>query len=286
MSQNGRSDRPNRVLAVIALMTIFVPAPAAGQAASEWRYTQLGSLIGGAAGFGLIRVSAASCGIGCDNDLPPGAELLIAGIGAGVGALAGFAADRLRGDGDPAIAVGAGPVLTHMTMRSSQVEGAATAGGVVAVVRLSRFLSVHGEYIATRGLFTARPGSIDPDVLSNVVPATSRRAGRSRGIERTRATAVFSEMIGIHPRAWGRVRLELLGGIAVHANETFSYYDADVAGKYIVLNFAAPDLGAVLGGNAEIAVARHFAIVPMVRYYTRNNPGPSLSYAVGALYRF
>ena len=59
-------------------------------------------------------------------------------------------------------------------------------------------------------------------------------------------------MIGIHPRTWGRVRLELLGGIAVHANETFSYYDADDPGKYKVLNFAAPDLGAVFGANAEL----------------------------------
>jgi hypothetical protein len=277
---------PNHLLAVIALMSISVPAPAAGQASSEWRYTQLGSLIGGAAGFGLIRVSAASCGIGCDNDMPPGAELVIAGIGAGVGALAGFAADRLRGDGDPAIAAGAGAILTHTTMRSSQVDGAATAGGVVAVLQLSRFLSAHGEYTAMRGLFMARPGAIDPDVLSNVVPATSRRASWSRGIERTLTTAVFSEMIGIHPRNWGRVRLELLGGIAVHANETFSYYDADEPRKYMVLNFAAPDLGAVFGGNAQISVTRHFAVVPMVRYYTRNNPGPSLSYSVGALYRF
>jgi hypothetical protein len=97
---------------------------------------------------------------------------------------------------------------------------------------------------------------------------------------------VFSEMIGVHPWIWGRLRLELLGGIAVHANETFSYYDADDPGKYMVLNFAAPDLGAVFGGNAQIAVTRHLAAVPMVRYHTRYDPGPSLSYAVGALYRF
>ena len=277
---------PNRLLAVIALMSVCVPAPATGQTSSEWRYTTLGSLIGGAAGFGLIRISAEACGIGCDNDMPVGAELMIAGIGAGIGALTGFAADRLRGGGDTSISFGAGPIVTHMTIRSSQVEGAATAGGVVAVVQLSRFLSVHGEYTATRGLFVARPGAIDPHVLSNVVPPTSRRAGWSRGIERTRTSAVFSEMIGIHPRSWGRLRLELLGGIAVHANETFSYYNADDPGKYMVLNFAAPDLGAVFGGNAQVAVTRHLAVVPMVRYYTRNDPGPSLSYAVGALYRF
>jgi hypothetical protein len=274
---------PNRLLAAVVVMSVCVPRAAAGQP-SEWFYTQVGSLVGGAAFFGLTRVSAASCGIGCENDMPAGAELMAAGIGAGIGALAGFAADRL-GDGDPKISVGAGAVLTHMTMQSSQVEGAATAGGVVAILQLSRFLSVLGEYTATRGLFLARPGAIDPGVLANVVPDTSRRAGWSRGIERTRTNAVFSELIGIHPRPWGRVRLALLGGIAVHANETFSYYDAD-PGKYKVLNFAAPDLAAVFGGNAEIALARHVAVVPMVRYYRGHDPGPALSYAVGALYRF
>jgi hypothetical protein len=276
---------PHRLLAVIAVMSVCAPAPAAGQASSEWRYTQLGSLIGGAAGFGLIRVSAESCGIGCENDMPAGAELIIAGIGAGIGAAAGFAADRLRGDGDPLISFAAGPVVSHMSMRSSQVEGSATAGGVVAAVQLSRFLSVHGEYTALRGSFTARPGAIDPNVLANVVPDPSRVAGWSRGIEQVRYNAVFSEMIGIHPWTWNRVRMELLGGIAVHAKETFSYYDAG-PGKFKVLNFASPDVGAVFGGNAVIAVARHVAVVPMVRYYTRNDPGPSVSYAVGALYRF
>ena len=73
----------------------------------------------------------------------------------------------------------------------------------------------------------------------------------------------------------------------MHANETFSYYDADDPGKYKVLNFAAPDLGAVFGANAEIALARHVAVVPMVRYYSGHDPGPSVHVcAVGTLYRF
>ena len=70
--------------------------------------------------------------------MPAGADVMVA-VGAGIGALTGFAADRLRGDGDPVVSFGAGPMVTHMTMRSSQVRD--PAGEVVGmVVRLSRFL--------------------------------------------------------------------------------------------------------------------------------------------------
>ncbi|HJU43942.1 MAG TPA: hypothetical protein VJ691_14040 [Vicinamibacterales bacterium] len=276
---------PNRMLVIVVVVSAVIARPAEGQPSSDWFYTQVGGLVGGAALFGLVRMGAAACGVGCDNDMPVGAEVMMAGVGGGLGALAGFAVDRLRRGGDPVIALSVGPSANYMTMKSSQVGGAATGGGLVAALQLSRFVSFHGEYATTRGTFVARPGSIDSAVLANVMPATSRSAGWSRGIEQIRSSWMFSEMIGIHPWTWSRVRMELLGGVAIHAQEKFSYYDA-TPGTYKVLNFASPDLGAVFGANAEIAVARHLAVVPMVRYYTRLEPGPSMSYAVGALYRY
>ena len=293
---------PNRLLAAFILTAILVPKLAEGQSAADWRYTQAGCLIGGAVMIGLTRASAAACGVGCDNDMPAGAELMLAGIGAGIGAMAGYAADRLRGDRDPVFALRAGPVVNHMAMRSSLVHGAATGAGAMAMLQLSRFVSIHGEYTWTNGSFAARPGTIDPNVLANVVPAAARVAGRTRGVERSNVTSVFSELIGVHLPLRDRVQVALLAGFAVQASETFTYFDAHVTsgsgssqnpirttavpGKFYLLNFEAPDVGAVFGASVDVVVARHVAIVPMVRYYRGRDPGPSLSYSVATLYRF
>ena len=287
---------------VVLCAALAIPVSSAGQTASDWRYTQAGGLIGGAVMIGLTRASVAACGVGCDNDMPAGAELILAGIGAGIGSLAGYAADRLRGDTNPVFSVRAGPFFNHMAMRSSLVHGAANSAGAMAVLQLSRYFSVHGEYTWTKGSFAARPGSIDPTVLANIVPATARVAGWTRGVERSHVRSVFSELFGAHLPFGDRVQVELLAGIAVQASEAFEYYDAHetdgqgtsedpsrttaVPGKYYLLNFASPDVGAAFGASVEIVVARRVALVPMVRYYRGRDPGPSVSYAVGALYRF
>jgi hypothetical protein len=275
---------PNRLLAAVVLVTLGAATPAAGQAAG-WNYSQAGGLIGGAAFFALARAGAAACGIGCENDMPIAGELAVAGLGAGIGALAGLTADILRGNDGPAFALSAGPIVSQITTQSPAMTGSARGAGATVVFQLSRLVSVHAEYTALRGAFTARPGTIDPGVIDNFVPATDRSAGWSRGMQRSRVDSVFSEMIGFHPRQWRRVRVEVLAGVSIRAQENFDYYD-DLPGKYKILNFAAPDLGAVVGGNAEIAVTRRLAVVPMVRYYTGNNPGPSIGYTVGARYRF
>lgn len=292
----------NRLLVAAVFVSMLAPRLAAGQPASDWRYTQAGGLIGGAVMIGLTRASVAACGVGCDNDMSAGAELMLAGIGAGIGSLVGYAADRLHGDTDPVFSVRAGPVFNHMAMRSSVVHGAANGAGAIAVLQLSRYISVHGEYAWTKGSFAARPGSIDPAVLANIVPATARVAGRRRGVKRSQVTSVFSELIGVHLPFGDRVQVELLAGIAVQASESFDYYDAHetighgtsedpirttaVPGKFYLLNFAAPDVGAAFGASVEIVVARRVALLPMVRYYRGREPGPSVTYAVGALYRF
>ena len=275
----------NRLLVIVALVSLGAATPAVAQPSSEWHYTQIGSLVGGAAFFGLTQAGAAACGIGCENDMSTGAILAITGLGVGLGTLTGFAADVFLGDGPPVFALSGGPIFSYMTMPSANMAGSARGAGGTVAFQLSRWFSVHGEYTAMHGTFTARPGSIDPTVRANVVPATSRSAGWSRGVEHIRSQWMFSEMIGIHPWTWSRVRMEFLGGVAVQAKETFSYYDAG-PGTYKVLNFASPDLSALVGANAEITVVRHLAVVPMIRYYAGHSPSPSMTYAVSARYRF
>lgn len=189
-----------------------------------------------------------------------------------------------------------------MAMRSSLVHGAANAAGAMAVLQVSRYISVQGDYTWSNGSFEAQPGSIDPNVLANVVPPTARVAGWSRGVARSTVTSVFSELIGVQMPLGDRVKVGLLAGIAVQASETFTYYDAHVTsgqgtaddpmrstavpGKFYLLNFASPDVGAVFGASADIVVARRVAIVPMIRYYRGGDPGPSVNHAVGVVYRF
>lgn len=244
-----------------------------------------GALAGAGGMLALWTAAERSCGIGCERSGPAGASVLVGGFGAAIGSVVGLFADLDAGPLDRP-GVRAGPVYSHTAFRSTLVDGGAAAPGISAAVRLSPHISVHAEYTATNGRFLPAPGTIPPDVLANVVPAASRRAGRVELIENRRVSYVFSQLVGVHPRPWGPVRIALLAGLGVQGQENRNYYEADIAGKYHVLDFKTPEIGFVMGLDAEVAVARHIVIVPMLRYNAMGDPGPSMTYGAGVHWRF
>lgn len=140
---------------------------------------------------------------------------------------------------------------------------------------------------------------IPDSVLQNLVPASGRTAGRSPGLERRRVSYVFSELVGVHPSPWGRLRIEFLAGLGAQGSEDWGYYEAfqrtgqgtmnerieRIPGKYIVLNSQTGETGLVLGLDADVAVVRGLAVVPMLRY-NRMGDRSSMAFGVGAHWRF
>jgi hypothetical protein len=285
---------------------------------------QIGALVGGGAALAMFQAGASACGIGCENDLP-GAGVAFAGaFGAGVGSAVGFLVDRLRDRSEilyppqsdrlprgaresnaffpDRAAVRVGAAYTATRFHSSLVHGSAAAPGFAVAGQVAPYVSLHAEYTARGARLYPSPGEVPDFVRQNVVPASARVAGRSYGIESTRVTFVFSELVGVHPPPWGRFRAELLAGLSVRGQEDRDYYDAwrqlgqgtagdplrheRIAGKYYVLDFESPEGGVILGADAELAVSHRLRVVPTIRYTRTTHPGPAIAYGVGAHWRF
>jgi hypothetical protein len=257
----------------------------------------------------MAKVTIGACGKGCEADHPGVAVLLPAALGAGVGALVGLVADRDAGDGSrsnrffpgrPTVRVGS--AYSQIAFQSAEIQTIRSAPSIGLAVQVSPHISAHAEYTADTGSLRPRAGSVPESVIQNEVPATSRAAGWPRGIASRRVRYVFSELIGIAPNPWGRVRIEFTGGWSVLAREDRDYYDAyrdtgsgtatdpsrsePIPGKYYVLDFESPSHGLVLGAEAEVAVARGLSVAPMVRYTRFDEPGPAVRAGVGVHWRF
>ena len=258
-----------------------------------------GALAGAGAAAALHIVEVSSCRIGCEYDLPGAAAIVQIGMGAAVGSLVGWIVDRTSDTPRRAI-VRVGPSVTHTTIAS--LAGGAAAPGISLAVQVSRFISLHAEYVRVDHTFGPAPGDVPDHILENIVPATTRMAGWSRGIESKHVSYTFSELVGFQFPGWGPVRVGLLGGVGLQSAVTRSYYDAwqqtgigtrenparvvQLPGKYYVLNFESPDPGVVLGIDAEIAIARGLVAVPMVRYHRVGDPGPSLKAGTAVQWKF
>jgi hypothetical protein len=263
-----------------------------------------------------------ACGLGCENDLPSAMPFLVGGMGAGIGAAAGFLVDRFQDRSDtlfpasasrrkpdltrdrvfPTPSVRVGPAYRQILERSTALEGTAPSAGVDIAGQIAPYVSLHAEFMSAKKRFVPAAGAVPEIVLQNLVPASSRSAGWSRGIESRRLTFVYSELVGVHPPAWSRVRVELLAGITIIGRERSDYYDAyadygrgtiddphgavRIPGKYYVLNFESPGAGFVYGADAQIAVKSGLELVPTVRYHHVSDPGPLLAYGVAARWRF
>ena len=263
-----------------------------------------GALIGAGGGVALFRAALNSCRKGCEAGAPMSLMLAGAALGAGLGSLVGFAADldagaAVRSDhffsGRPTPQIGVG--YMHTSFVSRALDGSRATQAYTAAVQLSPHLSVHVEYMPVDHVFTRSAGAVPGEILQNVIEATSRVAGRSHGIDSRRVSYMFSELVGIHPAPWGRMRVEFLAGLAVRGQENRDFYDAHratddrgrtepVPGKYYVLDFETPEIGVVLGADVEFKVMRHVIVVPTVRYYHMGDPAPSIAFGIGARLRF
>jgi hypothetical protein len=270
-----------------------------------------GAAIGALAGIAMGLAQMTSCNEGCDWQSTGAMLLGWSIVGSGAGAAVGLAADAdtqgrspLHGPPDTArwrffpsrLSPRVGVALTSASPTSSRLEGRTAGSAFAFAVQLSPHISVHTEYLAMDTTFEAAPGAVADEVLQNIVPASTRAAGFSRGIESRRVDYIFSELVGVHLAPWGRVRLELLGGAGVQGQEERAYYDAyrdepgagtvPLAGKYYVLNFGSPALGWIVGADAEVAVAGGLRIVPTVRFGAFEDSAGYVSYGAGVHWRF
>jgi hypothetical protein len=270
-----------------------------------------GAAVGALAGLPLAIAQMKSCNTGCDWPSTGGMLIGWGILGAAAGASIGLAAD-LDTKGAPALGaspdqpaprfyraglsprVGLG--LATTAPRTSALSGHSTGPALTVAVQLSPRISVHAEYLGVGTTFLAAPGAVPDEVLQNIVPASTRVAGFERGLASRRINYILTELVGMHPAPWGRVRLEFLGGIGVQGEEEHAYYDAyqpvpgrgdlPVAGKYYLLDFGSPEFGLVLGVDAEVAIAGGLRVVPTVRYRAMDDSSASLSYGAGVHWRF
>jgi hypothetical protein len=269
----------------------------------------IGTLIGLGVGYGMAVAATRGCGRGCVDNGAGGAVLLFSLLGGlGLGLIADASSSNefvlypIVGEAPPepksfgkyfprrsSLRVGA--FADARSTASATLDGSASGSGFAATYQAGPWINVHGEYTAINGRFVAKPGLVSEEVSSNVVPATARIAGWSRGIVSREPRFSFATLIGVQPRPFGRVRLELLGGVETVAVRRIDYYDAwtreaRIPGKYMALDFEVPDVGWVTGVDAEIAVARGFRIVPRFRYHAGTDPGPSTVFGLATTWRF
>ncbi|MDO8678502.1 MAG: hypothetical protein Q7R30_08060 [Acidobacteriota bacterium] len=309
---NARADVRTLPKSLIKTITTYDPLTDGASA---------GAVAGAGGVLAWLLMGVAACGIGCDGDLRVVVGLPVAVVGAATGGVIGMLADADAGGPQllypssvvttrpPArpnrfypsqAAVRVGTTYTQLSFSSRALEGAAAAPTFSFGVKLSPHISTHVEYTRANRRFNAPTGAIPDTVLDNLVPSCRCAAGVSHGIASRDVRYSLTQLVGVHPDPWGRLRVEFVGGLGILAQEARDYYDAyglsepgaqrqrlvRIPGKYYVLNFQSPRAGAVIGVNAEIAVTRHISAVPMVRYNWYGDPGPSLVYGVGAHVRF
>lgn len=275
------------------------------------------ALAGAGAMLALVALSLDACKIGCES----GGSLLLsatlasalgATVGAGLGHLAArnaggprvlypasASAAPARPDGHrffpspPTVSVGS--AIRWRSFQSALVEGTGPAVSLTVGWHVSPLISAHIEYERVNGEFRPAPGSVPASVLAHVVPAPNRRAGMPYGIERRRVNYAFANLLGVHPRPWGRLRLEVLAGLGIQAQLDWNYYEASgqsepgansQTASYYVLEFQTPEFGIVLGVDGEVAIARGISVGPSLRYYRMGDPGPSTSVGLSAARRF
>ena len=271
-----------------------------------WR----GALVGAGGMLGIAGAHMKSCNEGCDWGSTTLIVAASAVLGSGAGAIVGVAADA---DARPVVLYPAetaapaprtgfsrppvrlGLSYTATTPRTSSLRGRAMAPSFSGAVRLSPHISIHAEFVRLDTTFTAAPGAISDDVVSNIIPATTRVAGRSFGLESRRIPYIFTELVGFHAAPIGRLQIEILGGVSVQGQEERGYFDAyrvdaggrtqSVPGKYHVLDFASPETALVIGLDADVAITGRFSVIPTIRYHAAGDSS-AVTFGAGAHWRF
>ena len=82
---------PQPIRESAARVTFQAPKPAADSNANG---AGIGALVGGGALFGFYLFASASCGSGCENDVPSWTPFAAIGLGVGGGAVVGYLIDK------------------------------------------------------------------------------------------------------------------------------------------------------------------------------------------------
>lgn len=237
----------------------------------------LGAMVGGLGLFGWLNRAASLCGTGCENDMPAGAGLLMAGVGAGIGSLIGAAASigpdevlfpytARSGHRYPLVRVAAG--VGQGTFRSYAAAGHTATSTVSAGVMLSPRMSVQMEWTRlSRSTFLAPNAGLHDQIISGAVPAESV----SRQEEHSaRVPHHLAGLVGFHPKPWGRLQLGVLGGLSVQPRERLVFESfkspSNNTGQPRLRTYRSAVGGLVIGLDAQIAVTHGLAVVPYVRH--------------------
>lgn len=278
LSRNGRED----IISKSAVVTVVAR-----------RDTRRGAGYGALAGSGGLIAwglgASSLCGVGCENDVPSAAYLLMGGVGAGLGALVGYAASKTSGPDEvlfppdraspepktrfPAALVGV--TVGRGTFRSYGISGPTTMPSVTTAALLSPRVSVQMEWAKPTSTFLSARASLHEQILSGALPPTSIDRDERHSV---RIPYHVAGLVGVHPPAWGRVQLGFLGGLSLAAKEA-----TDISPRQPTLRqHRSPDGGLIVGVDAEVAVLSRLAIVPQVRV----DPTFGVRSGVGLSWRF
>lgn len=248
-----------------------------------------GALAGVAAGAAWMVFTGQACGRGCEMNAVPVFGLLTMAAGPVVGLIV----DRANGRAS----VRLGGMVTRV--RHASLNGDAVAPGGAIAVQLLPFFRLHAEFSRVNHTFDAPPGSVPDEVRANAVFGGPRIAGVSRGLHSNHVAYAFSELVGVPVPIRGRARVEILAGATLKKVRALEYYDAveqtgsgttttvrRIPGRYMILDFETPDVGAVVGIDAEIPIVGGLTAVPTIRYQRWERSGGAVSFGAGAHWRF
>lgn len=245
-----------------------------------------GSAIGAAAAVTFASLQTSWCGVGCENDMPGVALLMVAGTGAAIGAAVGWIADRdaarIAGTGRR-WHVRLGPTASQAWYREPGLDGTFPTRGASLTLEASPHVRFQTEYLHAGADLMPPQGQVPASILDHVVPAANRNAGYSRAIFSRRLGGALAETIGVRLPV-PKVGIELVGGILGQQIERRDYYDAG-SGQYKVLNFQSPFLRWIYGADLTIPVARHIVISPGIRA-TSGGESRAVRAGLGVQYRF
>ena len=280
-----------RLIPIALCIALAVPTSSFAQQQQDDRDRfRNGPAAGAAAGaigaVTMVSMLSSWCDLGCENDMTAGGMLMVAGMGAAIGAAAGWIADvdgrRFPTAGRRAH-VRFGPTLSQTWYRESTIDGTYLTRGLSFTLEASPHVRFQTEYSHAGAELRPPSGSVPASILDHVVETGDRGAGYSRAIFSRWMGSSLSETIGVRIPV-SKMGIELVGGMIGQQVAKRDYYDAG-RGQYKVLKFEAPYLRYIYGGDMTIPVMKNVVIAPGVRW-TSGGDSRTFRSGVALQYRF